>query len=139
VDPVRSAREAYGRAEARYEAGDFEAAEHECETALRLDPGCTEADALYSEIQFVLGKRSSSILADVIACPGRLRQDQVLVELRGRFQSGQCLYSRREFDAAEREFRLVLEYLKWLPDDLDVLELRREATIWLECGRLDRP
>ncbi len=51
---AEQASEHYRLAERYYQSGDFERAELECAKALRLQPGLAAAEALGSEIEFVL-------------------------------------------------------------------------------------
>ncbi len=133
--------EHYRLAERWYGAGDFEKAEAECQKALALNPSHGAAHALWIEVQFVLGRGKvtpQSVEIDKVLKEAVARRQQTELEIDDSIQNGQRAYNRGDYDEAERHFRRVLEYAKWLPTGVQLETRRREAADLLERTKMAR-
>jgi type II secretory pathway component GspD/PulD (secretin) len=129
------ADEHYRLAERYYGAGDFEKAELECEKALKLHTDHAPARALWLEVQFILGRGKATPASeeyDKYMKEAVVRHQQTLVEIDNAFQRGTREYNLGNYDAAEREYRRILEYSKWMPTGVELETRRREALAMLE-------
>jgi len=123
------ADELYRRAERLYQAGDFEKAVLETQKALQLAPSHAPARALNTEVQFILGQGQATPTTmeyDKFMHEALVRHHQVLIEVDNAFERGKRDYARGDFAQADREFRKILEYSKWMPTGVE-LESRRKA------------
>lgn len=126
-----TANEHYKLAERYFQAGDFEKAEVECERALKLNPEHAAAHALYLEIQFILKRGPSDPRRreyDIYMTQVVARHQQVLIEIDEAYNRGIRAYNLGDYDRAEREFKMILNYLKWLPTAVE-FETRRQQTV----------
>lgn len=112
----------YSLAERQFQAADFEKAQLTCERALKLNPSHAPARALHMEVQFILAS-----LLQVRAPPNggedfisQIRHSQTLVEIDNAFERAERSMERAEGYDAEREFRKVLEYAKWMPVGVEI-------------------
>jgi Flp pilus assembly secretin CpaC/tetratricopeptide (TPR) repeat protein len=125
------ADEHYRLAERYYTAGDFEKAEIEAQKALQLSSNHAPARALLTEVQFLLGKGKATPASqeyDSFMKEALVRHQQLLVEIDNAFERGKRDYNMGEYDQAEREFRKILEYSKWMPTGIE-LETRRKSAL----------
>jgi tetratricopeptide (TPR) repeat protein len=122
------ADEHYRLAERYYTAGDFEKAEVECQKALTLSGNHAPARALLTEVQFILGKGKATPATkeyDSFMQEALVRHQQLLIEIDNAYERGKRDYNMGEYDNAEREFRKILEFSKWMPTGVE-LETRRK-------------
>ncbi|HLY09749.1 MAG TPA: tetratricopeptide repeat protein, partial [Planctomycetota bacterium] len=132
------ADEHYRLAERYYTAGDFEKAEIECQKALELSSNHAPARALYTEVQFILGKGKATPATkeyDSFMQEALVRHQQLLIEIDNAFERGKRDYNMGEYDQAEREFRKILEYAKWMPTGIELETRRKSALDMLEHTR----
>lgn len=125
------ADEHYRLAERYYQAGDFEKATIECEKALQLSPNHAPSRALFMEVQFILGQGKVTPEAgiyDKYMKEALVRHQQTMVEIETAQSRGTRSFNLGDYEAAEREFRKILEYAKWLPTGVE-LESRRKAAL----------
>src|SRR5688572_28065469 len=125
------ADEHYRLAERYFTAGDFEKAEIECQKALQLNANHAPTRALFTEVQFILGKgRATPATAeyDKFMHEALVRHQQLLIEIDNAYERGKRAYNMGEYDTAEREFRKILEFAKWMPTGVE-LETRRKAAL----------
>ena len=125
------ADEHYRLAERYYQAADYEKAEIECEKAIQLNPNHAPAQALVREVRFVQGRSGATAASHEYGKyieQALVRQTQTLVEIDNAFQRGTRSFNLGEYDDAEREFRKILEYAKWLPTGVE-LESRRKSAL----------
>ncbi len=125
------ADEHYRLAERYYTAGDFEKAEIEAQKALQLSSNHAPARALLTEVQFLLGKGKATPASqeyDSFMKEALVRHQQLLIEIDNAFERGKRDYNMGEYDQAEREFRKILEYSKWMPTGIE-LETRRKSAL----------
>ena len=125
------ADEHYRLAERYYTAGDFEKAEVECQKALQLSSNHAPARALYTEVQFILGKGKATPATqeyDSFMKEALVRHQQLLIEIDNAYERGKRDYNMGEYDQAEREFRKILEFSKWMPTGIE-LETRRKSAL----------
>jgi tetratricopeptide (TPR) repeat protein len=120
---VVAADEHYRQGERLFQASDFARAEAECAKALEADPNHAPARALRMEVGFLLGKGGGS---SVVPRP------EALVEMNGAYDRGAACFNAGDLDAAEREFRKVLELAKWAPRDAEAASRRESAIRMLE-------
>jgi Flp pilus assembly secretin CpaC/tetratricopeptide (TPR) repeat protein len=132
------ADEHYRLAERYYTAGDFEKAEVECQKALQLSSNHAPARALYTEVQFLLGKGKATPASqeyDSFMKEALVRHQQLLIEIDNAFERGKRDYNMGEYDQAEREFRKILEFAKWMPTGIELETRRKSALDMLEHTR----
>ena len=122
--PAGVADEHYRLAEGRFQAGDYEGAEAECGKALAIDPRHAAAGALRLEVRFLLGRGQTEEARKASVA----RRSQTLAEMDDAQARGVALTQAGDLDGAEREFRKILEYAKWMPRDAE-FQSRREAAI----------
>ena len=125
------ADEHYRLAERYFQAGDFEKAEIECQKALQLSANHAPSRALYTEVQFILGKGKATPQTaeyDKFMHEALVRHQQLLIEIDNAYERGKRSYNMGEYDQAEREFRKILEFSKWMPTGVE-LETRRKAAL----------
>src|SRR5262245_43149892 len=124
-----------------YDAGEFEKAEQECQKALSLNPEHGPSHALMIEVQFALGKgrvTPQSAEFDEIIKTATARQQAVIFEIREAMENGVRSYNLGNYDDAERHFRTILEYAKWLPTGVELEKQREHAADLLERTKLAR-
>ena len=129
------ADEHYKLAERYYQAGDFEKAEMECEKALRLNPDHAAAHALFLEIQFVLRRSPTTPRGDEydkFIKQALVQHSQILAEIDEAYARGVRAYNLGNYKDAEKQFRQILEYVKWMPSGVDLETRRRQAIGMLE-------
>jgi type II secretory pathway component GspD/PulD (secretin)/tetratricopeptide (TPR) repeat protein len=125
------ADEHYRLAERHYVAGDFEKASQEAEKAVQLNANHAPARALQMEVQFILGRGRATPASeehDKYVKESLVRHQQVLVEIDQAYERGTRAYNLGEYEQAEREFRKILEFAKWMPTGID-LETRRKGAL----------
>ncbi|HZN62911.1 MAG TPA: tetratricopeptide repeat protein [Planctomycetota bacterium] len=124
-----------------YDAGDFEKAEAECAKALSLNEKHAASHALMIEVQFALGKgrvTPQSLEFEAIIQMAAAKQQQVIFEIREAMDNGIRSYNLGNYDDAERHFRTILEYAKWLPTGVELERQRQHAAELLERTKLAR-
>src|SRR5262245_39832674 len=95
------ADEHYRLAERYYQAGDFEKAELECEKAIQINPNHAAAQALVTEVRFILGKGGATPASreyDKYMQEAIVRHQQTLVEIDNAHARGTRHYNRGEYD-----------------------------------------
>lgn len=125
------ADEHYRLAERYYTAGDFEKATSECQKALQLSPNHAPARALFTEVQFILGQGKATPVTDEydkFMKEALVRHQQLLIEIDNAYERGKRDYNMGDYDQAEREFRKILEFSKWMPTGVE-LETRRKSAL----------
>lgn len=135
------ADEHYRLAERSFQAGDFSRCEVECEKALKLAPGHAPANALWLEVQFILGRGRQTPQTEEYDKYMKLavvRHEQTILEISNAFNRGTSSYNMGDYDAAEREFRKILEYAKWMPTGVELESRRRQALDMLERTKESR-
>jgi tetratricopeptide (TPR) repeat protein len=135
------AEEHYRLALRYYDSGDFEKAEAECAKALSLNPNYGASHALMLEVQFALGKgkvKPQSLEFETIIQMATARQQQVIFEVRDAMDKGIRDYNLGKYDDAERQFRTIIEYAKWLPSGTGIDVQRKQASEMLEKNRVAR-
>ena len=121
----------YILAERHFQAGDFTQCEQECQKALDLNPNYRQAKALWLESQFLQGKGvaihgpEGEVWLKKSLPIGMM---QMLIEIEQAHHRGQRAFNLGEYGTAEREFRKVLEYTKWVPDSAR-MEARRQTAL----------
>lgn len=138
---LAQADEYYRLAERYYGSHDFEKAEAECRKAMTLNPNHGAAHALWLEVQFALGRGKVTPQSMEIARyinEAVARRQAAELEIDDALQNGQRAYNRGDYDDAERSFRRVLEYAKWLPTGVQLETRRREAADLLERTKMAR-
>ncbi len=132
------ADEHYRLAERYYTAGDFEKATIECQKALQLSPNHAPARALFTEVQFILGQGKATPVIeeyDKFMKEALVRHQQLLIEIDNAYERGKRDYNMGEYDQAEREFRKILEFSKWMPTGVELETRRKSALDMLEHTR----
>ncbi len=135
------ADEHYRLAERYYQAGDYEKAKVECQNAIRINSGHAGANALFHEVMFVKGEGGVSpfsLDADKLIKEALVRHQQTLVEIDNAYATGVRAYNTGEYDQAERQFRRILEYAKWMPTGVELETRRKEALDMLERTKVGR-
>lgn len=125
------ADEHYRLAERYYTAADFEKAQLECQKALQLSPSHAPAKALFTEVSFILGQGKATPITqeyDRFMHEALVRHQQLLIEIDNAYERGKRDYNLGEYEQAEREFRRILEFSKWMPTGVE-LESRRKAAL----------
>jgi Flp pilus assembly secretin CpaC/tetratricopeptide (TPR) repeat protein len=140
-EKAAQADEHYRLALRYYDQGDFEKAEAECQKALSLNPDHMASHALMIEVQFALGKGrvtpQSQEFEEIIKL-ATARQQQVIFEIRDAMENGIRSYNLGNYDDAERHFRTILEYAKWMPTGVELERQRQHAAELLERTKLAR-
>ncbi len=132
------ADEVYRVAERQYMAGDFENAELSCWKALKQDPRHAPARALAQELHFLLGKGGGSTDDDrPWGCPRVKEYQQMHVELEIALARGNGHVLDGDRAQAEREYRRILEYAKWMPETPEFQRAAERARLGL--AHLPRP
>ena len=125
------ADEHYRLAERYFQAGDFEKSRLECQKALQLNPSHAPSKALFTEVSFILGEGKATpqtVEYDKFMKEALVRHQQLLIEIDNAYERGKRDYNLGEYDQAEREFRKILEFSKWMPTGVE-LESRRKAAL----------
>ncbi|HKS16787.1 MAG TPA: hypothetical protein VJU16_05705, partial [Planctomycetota bacterium] len=97
--------------------------------------------ALMLEVQFALGKgrvTPQSLEFEAIIQMAAAKQQQVIFEIRESMDNGIRSYNLGNYDDAERHFRTILEYAKWLPTGVELERQRQHAADLLERTKLAR-
>lgn len=126
------AQEHYRLAERFFTEGKLENAEISARKALEYNPNHAGARALLYETQILLGrgvatpmgKRLEKAINEV-----RARQEQVRLEIDEAFNRGMRFYNAGQYEDAERAFRLVIEYSKWVFPPSVQVDARRQQSI----------
>lgn len=129
------ADEHYRLAERYYQSGDYEKSQLECDKALQINGNHAPARALFMEVQFLLGRGRVTPAAeeyDKYMREALVRHQQTLVEIDNAMASGQRQYNAGDYDKAEREFRKILEYAKWMPTGIELETRRKQALDMLD-------
>src|ERR1043166_314532 len=124
------ADEHYRLAERYFQAGDFEKAALECDKAIQINGNHAPARALKMEVEFNLGRgrvTTTSKEYDDYLREALVRHQQTLVEIDNAMATGQRQYNAGDYDKAEREFRKILEYAKWMPTGIELETRRKQA------------
>ncbi len=124
------AEEHYRLALRHYDSGDFEKADAESMKALSLNPTHGASHALQLETRFALGKGRTTPQSqefESIIHMAHARQQQVIFEVRDAMDSGIRDYNLGKYSDAERHFRTIIEYAKWLPEAPELDAQRRQA------------
>src|SRR5262245_52639781 len=140
-EKAAQAEEHYRLALRYYDSGDFEKAEAECAKALSLNEKHAASHALMIEVQFALGKgrvTPQSLEFEAIIQMAAAKQQQVIFEIREAMDNGIRSYNLGNYDDAERHFRTILEYAKWLPTGVELERQRQHAAELLERTKLAR-
>jgi type II secretory pathway component GspD/PulD (secretin) len=135
------AEEHYRLALRYYDSAEFDKCEAECQKALALNPEHGPSSALLIEVQFNLGKgrvTPQSAEFDEIIKIARARQQAVIFEIREALENGVRAYNLGNYDDAERHFRTILEYAKWMPTGVELERQRTHAADLLERTKLAR-
>ena len=130
-EKMNQADKLYQSAERYYTAGDFEKSEIETQKALHLAPNHAPSRALQTETQFILGKGKATPSTgeyDSFMKEALVRHQQVLVEVDNAMERGRRLQAAGDLTNANREYRKVLEYAKWMPTGVE-LEVRRKQAL----------
>ncbi|RPH34750.1 MAG: hypothetical protein EHM91_18110, partial [Planctomycetota bacterium] len=125
------ADEHYRLAERYFQAGDFEKSKLECQKALQLNASHAPSKALFTEVSFILGEGKATpqtVEYDKFMKEALVRHQQLLIEIDNAYERGKRDYNLGEYDQAEREFRKILEFSKWMPTGVE-LESRRKAAL----------
>ena len=128
--PSGTADEHYRLAERYFQAGDFEKAALESNKAIQLNGNHAPARALKMEMEFNLGRgrvTSSSGEYDNYLREALVRHQQTLVEIDSALAGGQRQYNAGDYGSAEREFRKIVEYAKWMPTGVELETRRKQA------------
>jgi tetratricopeptide (TPR) repeat protein len=129
------ADEHYRLAERYYGAGDLDKAEVECRKALELNSNHAPANALLLEVNFLQGRGQETPASEVyqkIIQEAVVRHQQMLLEIDDKLSAGIRAYNAAYYDEAERSFRMILEFAKWLPTGVDLETRRKQALDMLE-------
>lgn len=126
------AQEHYKLAEKFYQDGKLENAEASAREALKHNPQHAGARALLYEVQILLGRgvegdigyRLRRVMNEVKA-----RQEQVRLEIDEKFNLGMRYYNAGQYEDAERSFRLVIEYAKWVFPPSAQVDTRKQQSI----------
>lgn len=115
----------YRKAEGFFQSGDFEKAQAECANALEANPHQAGAGWLWLEIAFILlpAKPADHYLNH----RQPIRHEQVFVEIDTACARGTRAFNQQDYADAEREFVMVLEYIRWLPRTNRVLSRQDKA------------
>lgn len=136
------ANEHYRLAEKYYQAGDLDKAELECREALRLNPDHLGARALMWEVQVLRGEGRATPVTEQLRRAmeeNTVRQKQVQLEIDDKFNLGLRHYNAGEYELAEQEFRMVIEYAKWVfPRSVEIDTRRQQAVEMLEKTKMAR-
>ncbi len=135
------ADEHYRLAERYYQQGDFAKAEMECQKALQLNANHAPAHALLLEVQFVMGKGIATPASEEyqkIIQQAVVRHQQTLLEIDDKLGAGVRAYNAGSYEEAERSFRMILEYAKWLPTGVELETRRKQALDMLEKTKAAR-
>jgi type II secretory pathway component GspD/PulD (secretin)/tetratricopeptide (TPR) repeat protein len=135
------ADEHYRLAERYYQAGDFDKATLECEKALQLNSSHAPSKALFHEIQFIVGRapaQATHLEYDKYMKEAVVKHQQTLIEVDRAFEEGKRKFNLGEYDEAEREFRKILEFAKWMPTGVELETRRKGALDMLERTRASR-
>jgi hypothetical protein len=116
--------ERYRLAERYNQAGDFEKSQRECQRVLQVRPGHALSKELFTEVSFILGQGNVST-----GTPGFpvVRYQQPLFEIDHALERAKRHRSMGEREAALREVRKVLEFAKWMPEGVELLDRRNKA------------
>jgi len=132
------AEELYKLAERRFQAGDFEKAEEMSLKALEVDPNFAAARALYTENGFILGKGKTTPTSgeyDKFMKEALVRHQQTLTEVDAAQERGRQAYRQGDYEQAEREFRKIIEFSKWMPTGIELEARRKSAAEMLDLTR----
>jgi Flp pilus assembly secretin CpaC/tetratricopeptide (TPR) repeat protein len=125
------ADEHYRLAERYFQAGDFEKSQIECKKAIELNGNHAPSRALLTEVEFILGQGKATPTTaeyDKFMHEALVRHQQLLIEIDNAYERGKRSYNMGEYEQAEREFRKILEFAKWMPTGVE-LETRRKAAL----------
>ena len=127
---VTSAEALYFSAELLYQKGDFEKAVLRCERALRRNPRHAPAKALFTELQFLLGRgQATPVTGDDDRCMHG--GSTILRDIDQALDRADRHRIAGEREAGMTELRKVREYLKWWPAG-EELDARRNRAQFLE-------
>jgi type II secretory pathway component GspD/PulD (secretin)/tetratricopeptide (TPR) repeat protein len=135
------ADEHYRLGERYYQAGDYEKAALECEKALQINGNHAPARALHLEVEFLLGRgkvNANAMEYDKYMREALVRHQQTLVEVDNAMAAGQRHFNMGEYEKAEREFRKILEYAKWMPTGIELETRRKQALDMLDRSKGSR-
>jgi Flp pilus assembly secretin CpaC/tetratricopeptide (TPR) repeat protein len=135
------ADEHYRLAERYFASGDFDRAKVECQKAMQIDPSHAGANALFREVIFTKGEgpaTPASIEYKRYMDEALVRHQQTLIEIDNAYTAGTRAYNRGDYDQAERQFRRILEYAKWMPTGVELETRRKQALEMLERTKASR-
>lgn len=122
-----SADEAYRLAERFYQATDFEKAGVFTRRALRLDPSHAPAQALLIEIQYVTGRRPfPPTHPGVFLDKNVVEAQMMLIDVDHALARAERNLRLGRIESAALEYRSVREYLKWIPDGIELRARRAQ-------------
>jgi type II secretory pathway component GspD/PulD (secretin) len=130
------AQEHFRLAERFFTEGKLENSEMSAREALRYNPKHAGAMALLYETQVLLGRGQASPLSqqlNSVINQVQAQQQQVRLEINEHFNRGMRFYNTAQYADAERAFRMVVEYSKWVyPPSVEVDTRRQQAVEMLE-------
>jgi tetratricopeptide (TPR) repeat protein len=106
-------------AERFFQAGDVDRARAEAGEAVKLDPKHAAANALLREADVARGAPAAGEHRRYIS-EALVRHSQTTIEIDACFERGLKLRSQGDREAADREFRKILEYAKWMPAGVEL-------------------
>lgn len=132
------ADEHYRLAEKHFENAQFDQAEVEVERALGLKPDHMGAQALRSNLQIVTGRAPVTPQDSAVRKfmdEQRAIVQETLKEIHNAHQRGLRHYNDGQFGDAEDQFKLILQYVRWLPMNVDLEQYRVQAQDMLAKSR----
>ena len=121
----------YQLAESYFQAAEFAKCEQECMETMKLNPDHAPAYALLLESQFLQGNGAFTFESEgdgLLEKGYFIHPEQTLIEIDQVFSRGYRSYIFGNYKTAEREFRRILEYSKWMPRNVE-LETRHQAAL----------
>lgn len=117
------------------QAGDLEKAEFEAKEVLRYNPNYEAAKALLSEVMTLEGKEKFSIEAErfkQLIAEENVHLEQRTLELESIYSKGIREFELEKYNDAEREFKTIVEIVKWIPSNVIMDAVRKKAQEMLE-------
>jgi hypothetical protein len=118
--------------------GDFEKAMLSCDRALKIAPYHTPASALRTELSFILGAGHpipGNTATGACFSNAPISQPQLLVEIDKALAEGDRFAIFGDQERAERSFRKVLEFVKWIATSDEMSQRCEQARIGLRYSR----
>jgi type II secretory pathway component GspD/PulD (secretin)/tetratricopeptide (TPR) repeat protein len=136
------AQEHYRLAEKYFQEGRLENAEMSCREALRYNPSHAGAKALLYETQILLGQGKATPQSEQMEKAIQqmeVRQKEVQLEIDQHFNLGMRHYNSGDYESAERSFRLIIEYAKWVfPPTIEIDTRKQQALDMLQKTKQSR-